>query len=153
VLDAVRPVLEAIGRRIFHVGTQAGQGAMVKAINQLLCGVHLAAAAEALHLGERAKLDPQLLLDIFRESAAASFMLNTRGPRMFEEAPQVTSAVDILVKDLAIVLDIGTAAMAPLPLTAAAQQLFLSATSLGCGRADDSQVIQALRAKPFGPNL
>lgn len=145
-LARVRPVLDAVGSRIFHVGASPGQGSSVKAINQLLCGVHIAAAAEAMHLVERAGLEPALMLEIFGQSAAASWMLNTRGPRMFEAEPEVTSAVDIFVKDLDIVLDFGAAVKTPLLLAAAARQLYLSASSLGFGGADDSQVVQALRA-------
>jgi 3-hydroxyisobutyrate dehydrogenase len=143
---AAKPVLAAMGSRLFHVGERAGDGAMVKTINQLLCGVHIAAAAEAFALGERAGLDTAVLLDIFKESAAGSWMLANRGPRMIAENPPVTSAVDIFVKDLGIVLEAGRSAKAPLFLSAAAHQLFLAASGLGLGKADDSQVIETYRA-------
>lgn len=138
--------LKTMGSKLVRVGDRAGQGAMVKTINQLLCGVHLAAAAEAMSLAERAGLDPKLLLGIYGESAAASWMLNSRGPRMIADNPEVTSAVDIFVKDLGIVLDAGRAAKTPLMLSAVAHQLFLAASGMGLGRADDSQVIEAYRA-------
>lgn len=146
VFDAAAPVLKVMGSRLYHVGEKAGDGAMVKTINQLLCGVHIAAAAEALALGERAGLDTGMLLDICGSSAAGSWMLTNRGPRMLDEDPPVTSAVDIFVKDLGIVLDAGRAARAPLFLAAAAHQLFLAASGMGLGKADDSQVIGAYRA-------
>jgi putative dehydrogenase len=146
VYAAAEPVLKAMGSRLFHVGEKAGDGAMVKTINQLLCGVHIAAAAEALALGERAGLDTQVLLDIFGSSAAGSWMLNNRGPRMLMDDPPVTSAVDIFVKDLGIVLDAGHSTRAPLFLAAAAHQLFLAASGMGLGKTDDSQVIEAYRA-------
>ena len=147
--DAAEPVLRAMGSRLFHVGEKAGDGAMVKTINQLLCGVHIAAAAEALALGERAGLDPSLLLEIYGSSAAGSWMLNNRGPRMLMDDPPVTSAVDIFVKDLGIVLDAGHSTRAPLFLAAAAHQLFLAASGMGLGKADDALVIEAYRA--MGP--
>jgi 3-hydroxyisobutyrate dehydrogenase len=145
-LDRARPVLEALGDKIFHVGERPGQGAMVKTINQLLCGVHIAAAAEAFSLAEKAGLDGSQLLGIFGGSAASSWMLKDRGPRMLADEPPVTSAVDIFVKDLGIVMDAGRGAKAALPLAAAAHQMFLAASGLGHGGRDDAQVIRAYRA-------
>lgn len=138
--------LRAMGSKLVRVGDRAGQGAMVKTINQLLCGVHIAVAAEAMALAEQAGLDTKLLLDIYGGSAASSWMLNNRGPRMIADDPDVMSAVDIFVKDLGIVLDAGRAAKMPLMLSAVAHQLFIAASSMGLGRADDSQVIAAYRA-------
>ena len=143
---AVKPVLDAMGDKVFHVGERPGQGAMVKTVNQLLCGVHIAAAAEALSLAGKAGLDGELLLRILGGSAAASWMLNNRGPRMLQDAPEVASAVDIFVKDLGIVLDAGRDSRAALPLAAAAHQMFLAASGLGHGSEDDSQVLAAYRA-------
>ncbi len=143
---AVRPVLEALGDKLFHVGERPGQGAMVKTVNQLLCGIHIAAAAEAFSLAAKAGLDGAQLLEILGGSAASSWMLKNRGPRMLEADPAVASAVDIFVKDLGIVLDAGRGARAALPLAAAAHQMFLAASGLGHGARDDSQVLAAYRA-------
>ncbi|MDJ1158377.1 NAD(P)-dependent oxidoreductase [Chelatococcus sp. SYSU_G07232] len=142
---AARPVLDALGDKVFHVGERPGQGAMVKTVNQLLCGVHIAAAAEALSLAAKAGIDARVLIEILAGSAASSWMLKDRGLRMLEEAPPVASAVDIFVKDLGIVLDAGRSARAALPLAAAAHQMFLAASGLGHGAADDSQVLRAYR--------
>ena len=144
-LAALRPVFEALGDRIFHVGERPGQGATVKAVNQLLCGVHIAAAAEALALAGRVGVDLDVVLEILSGSSAASWMLRDRGPRMLEDVPRVTSAVDIFVKDLGIVLEAGRGAGAALPLAALAHQLFVSTSGRGDGTADDSQVIRAYR--------
>jgi L-threonate 2-dehydrogenase len=144
-LAALRPVLDALGDRIFHVGERPGQGATVKAVNQLLCGVHIAAAAEALALAGRVGVDLDVVLEILSGSSAASWMLRDRGPRMLEDAPRVTSAVDIFVKDLGIVLEAGRGTGAALPLAALAHQLFVSTSGRGDGAADDSQVIRAYR--------
>ena len=146
VLAAVRPVLDALGDRVFHVGTRAGQGATVKAVNQLLCGVHIAAAAEALALAGSVGVELPVVLEILSGSSASSWMLRDRGRRMLEADPRVTSAVDIFVKDLAIVVEAGRDARAALPLAALAHQLFLSTSGRGDGTADDSQVIRAYRA-------
>lgn len=141
-----RPVLDALGDKVFHVGEKPGQGATVKTVNQLLCGVHIAVAAEALSLAEKAGIDGRLLFEILAGSAASSWMLRDRGPRMLAEEPPVASAVDIFVKDLGIVLDAGRASKAALPLAAAAHQMFLAASGLGHGGRDDSHVVQAYRA-------
>jgi 3-hydroxyisobutyrate dehydrogenase-like beta-hydroxyacid dehydrogenase len=118
-----KPVLDAMGDKVFHVGQKPGQGATVKTVNQLLCGVHIAVAAEALSLAQKAGINGALLFEIMGGSAASSWMLRDRGPRMLEDEPPVASAVDIFVKDLGIVLDAGRAAKA--------------APAARCGRAPD----------------
>ncbi len=140
------PVLRGIGTNTYHLGTDYGQGAAMKTVNQLLAGVHIAAAAEAFALAEKAGIDKKVALEILGGSAASSWMLKDRGPRMIGESDAVTSAIDIFVKDLGIVLDAGRAAKIGLPLSAIAHQLFLSASGMGHGRRDDSQVIDVYRA-------
>ncbi len=144
--DRSKSVLEAMGSNIYHLGEEPGQGAAMKTINQLLCGVHIAAAAEGLALAEQAGLDPKLAQQILSGSAASSWMLQNRGPRMVSDDGQVTSALDIFVKDLGIVLEAGRSARMGLPLAAAAHQLFIAASGLGLGSRDDSQVIEIYRA-------
>ena len=142
----VRPVFEAVGKRIFDVGREPGMGSTAKMINQLLCGVHIAAAAEAMHVAERAGVSKATMHEIISVSAGNSWMWGDRGPRMMLDEPPVTSAVDIFVKDLGIVLDQGKVMRQGLPLASAAMQMFLAASGLGHGAADDSQVIRAYRA-------
>jgi 3-hydroxyisobutyrate dehydrogenase len=144
--EAVQPVFEGIGQRIFHVGERAGQGATVKAVNQLLCGVHIAVVAEAFALAAKVGVELPVLLEIMGGSAASSWMLKDRGPRMLQAEPEVSSAVDIFVKDLGIVLEAGRDAQAALPIAAVAHQLFLATSGRGEGRADDSQVIRSYYA-------
>lgn len=139
---AARPLLDAMGGKVVHVGEKPGQGAVVKTVNQLLCGVHIAAAAEALALAAKLGIDTAAVLDIVSGSAAGSWMLRDRGPRMLEAEPEVRSAVDIFVKDLGIVMEAGRDAKAALPMAAMAHQLFLAASGQGHGRADDSQLIR-----------
>ncbi|HRK24288.1 MAG TPA: NAD(P)-dependent oxidoreductase [Beijerinckiaceae bacterium] len=143
---AAEPILRVFGDKVFLVGKHWGQGSTVKTLNQLLCGVHIVAAAEAMALAEKAGLDTAMMLKILGNSAAGSWMLNNRGPRMLEAEPEVTSAVDIFVKDLSLVLDAGRAEKVALPLSAAAHQMFLAASGAGHGAADDSQVIRTYRA-------
>ncbi|NMF89546.1 NAD(P)-dependent oxidoreductase [Aromatoleum petrolei] len=139
----MQPVFQAIGQRIFHVGERPGQGATVKTVNQLLCGVHIAVVAEAFSLAAKAGVDLDVLLEIMGGSAASSWMLKDRGPRMLQAEPEVSSAVDIFVKDLGIVLEAGREAKAALPIAAVAHQMFLATSGRGEGRADDSQVIRS----------
>ena len=141
-----RPAFDAVGRNVFDVGREAGQGSTVKMINQLLCGVHIAAAAEAMHVAETAGVALEVVHRIIGVSAGNSWMWGDRGPRMMQDDPAVTSAVDIFVKDLGIVLGQGKDQRLGLPMASAAMNLFLSASGLGHGAADDSQVIRAYRA-------
>lgn len=143
VFARVRPVLAAMGDKLFHVGERPGQGATVKTVNQLLCGVHIAVVAEAFALAAKVGVDLGVVLEIMGGSAASSWMLKDRGPRMLEAEPEVTSAVDIFVKDLGIVLEAGREAKVALPLAAVAHQLFLATSGHGDGAADDSQVIRS----------
>ena len=139
-------LLRAMGSGLVHVGEAAGQGAAMKIVNQLLCGVHIAVAAEGLAFAERQGIDPALALEILSGSAASSWMLKNRGPRMVGDDPTVSSAVDIFVKDMGLVLDAGKSAKMGLPLAALAHQAFLSASGMGLGGKDDSQVIATYRA-------
>ncbi len=143
---AMLPVFEAIGQRIYHVGEHPGQGATVKTVNQLLCGVHIAVVAEAFALAAKVGVDLKVLLEIMSGSAASSWMLKDRGPRMLQSDPEVTSAVDIFVKDLGIVLEAGREVQAATPIAALAHQLFMATSGRGDGRADDSQVIRSYYA-------
>ena len=146
VFARVEPVLRAFGRNVYHLGETPGQGAAMKIVNQLLCGVHIAASAEALALAERSGIDPKVALEIVSGSAASSWMLKSRGPRMVTDTAEVASAVDIFVKDLGLVLDAGRSTKMGLPLAAVAHQLFLATSGMGNGAKDDAQVIAAYRA-------
>ncbi|PWC87425.1 oxidoreductase [Azospirillum sp. TSH100] len=146
VVERVRPVLAAMGDKVFHVGERPGQGATVKTVNQLLCGVHIAVVAEAFALAAKVGIDLDILLEIMGSSAASSWMLKDRGPRMLHSDPEITSAVDIFVKDLGIVLEAGRDAKAALPLAAVAHQMFLATSGRGEGTMDDSQVIRSYHA-------
>jgi L-threonate 2-dehydrogenase len=146
VFADAEPILRTLGSNLYHLGETPGQGAAMKIVNQLLCGVHIAVAAEGLAFAERQGIDPKQALELLSGSAASSWMLKNRGPRMVNDDPTVTSAVDIFVKDLGLVLDAGRSARMGLPLAALAHQQFLSASGQGLGAKDDSQVIEAYRA-------
>jgi len=135
-------VLKAIASRVYRLGDKPGQGSTVKMINQLLAGVHIAAAAEAIALGLRAGADPAQLYDVICNSAGNSWMFENRVPHILAGDYTPLSAVNIFVKDLGIVLEYAKQNVFPLPLSAAAHQMFLQASAAGFGREDDSAVIK-----------
>lgn len=145
---AVRPVLEHLASTLTVVGPRPGDGQVLKTINQLLAGVHIAAAAEAVALARALGVDPHLVVHDLAQGAAGSFMLADRGPRMVEATaggtPEVRSRIDVFVKDMGIVTDLARTAHVPAPLAAAAQQLYLLAEGAGRGAHDDSTVVQVL---------
>ncbi|MEA3251413.1 MAG: NAD(P)-dependent oxidoreductase [Pseudomonadota bacterium] len=140
-----RPAFDVLGKAVYEAGEQPGQGSAMKAVNQLLCGVHIAAAAEALALAEKSGIDASLMLSMVNGSAASSWMLKDRGPRMIAEPGDVTSVIDIFCKDMGIVCDSAKATKAFTPLAETARQLFISSSQRGEGQLDDSQLIRTYR--------
>jgi 3-hydroxyisobutyrate dehydrogenase/putative dehydrogenase len=147
-VERVRDLLAVLARDAPVVGATPGDGQRVKLVNQLLCGVHIAAAAEALAFAEGLGLDPAACWEVIRHGAAASFMLDDRGQRMLGEQPApVKSALDIFVKDMGLVLDAARAAGLATPVAGAAGQLYLQARGAGLGSADDSSLREFLRGE------
>jgi len=134
--------LEDMAARVYKLGDRAGPGSTVKIVNQLLAGVHIAAAAEAMALGIRAGADPASLYDVITHSAGNSWMFENRMAHVLAGDYTPLSAVDIFVKDLGIVLDTARATKFPLPLASTAHQMFMQASSAGHGREDDAAVIK-----------
>jgi 3-hydroxyisobutyrate dehydrogenase len=147
-LDKARPVLELLASTLSVAGDSPGDGQALKTVNQLLCGVHIAAAAEALALADALGLDRAKTLAALEAGAAGSFMLSNRGPRMLQaytdEGAEVLSRLDIFVKDLGIVGKATRGAGLPSPVAAAAEQLFLLGQAQGLGAADDSAVVKVV---------
>ena len=96
-------VLESMAGKVYRLGDRAGAGSKVKIINQLLAGVHIAAAAEAMALGLRAGVDAEALYDVITHSAGNSWMFENRMPHVLAGDYTPLSAVDIFVKDLGLV--------------------------------------------------
>lgn len=134
--------LAAVAGKVYRLGDAPGIGSTVKAVNQLLAGVHIAAAAEAMAFGTRAGADPRTLFEVISNSAGSSWMFQNRVPHMLDGDYTPRSAVEIFVKDLGLVLDAGRELRFPLPLAAAAHQLFLMAAAAGLGREDDAAVVK-----------
>jgi 3-hydroxyisobutyrate dehydrogenase len=146
-VETVRPILDHLASTLVIVGPRPGDGQALKTINQLLAGVHIAAAAEAIALARGLGLDPAVVIDALSQGAGGSFMFADRGPRMLQAytgGAEVKSRVDIFVKDMGIVTAVGRTSHVPLPLAAAAQQLYLIAEAAGLGASDDSSVVTVL---------
>lgn len=142
VFDIAQPILDCVGGNVFNLGEENGKGSAVKVINQLLCGVHIAATAEALALGVKSGVDSQQLFDVITKSAGTSWMFENRGPHMIQNDYTPHSAVDIFVKDLGIVLGTGKDNKFPVPLASTALQLFTMASAAGFGRLDDAAIVK-----------
>ena len=140
--DRAAPLLEAVAGKVWRLGDAAGAGSTVKMVNQLLAGVHIATAAEAMALAIRAGADPQTVYDVITGSAGNSWMFQNRVPHILAGDDTPHSAVNIFVKDLGIVLDQARTFAFPLPMAAAAHQLFLAAAASGHGPRDDAFVIR-----------
>jgi 3-hydroxyisobutyrate dehydrogenase-like beta-hydroxyacid dehydrogenase len=140
------PVMDAIATKVWRLGSEIGIGATVKVVHQLLAGVHIAAAAEAMALGIRAGADPQALYEVVTSAAGNSWMFENRMARVLtgDDAPR--SAVEIFVKDLGLVNDMARGLNFPVPIAAQAQQLFTAARAMGQGGADDGFVIRVWQA-------
>ena len=143
---AARPVLDALASNAPVVGPHPGDGQRFKIVNQLLCGVHIAAAGEALALADSMGLDLRQVHEVLGTGAAASFMFGDRGARMVEGAyDDVRSALTIFVKDMGLVAEAAEEVDQQVPLATAAQQLYRRGSELGWDRRDDSIVYRVLR--------
>ena len=138
----VGSLLEDMAAKVYRLGDSAGAGSKVKIINQLLAGVHIAAAAEAMALGLREGVDPAALYEVITNSAGNSWMFQNRMAHVLAADYTPLSAVDIFVKDLGLVLDMARASKFPLPLSATAHQMFMQASTAGYAGEDDSAVIK-----------
>ena len=139
---AAGDVLQAFAGKVYRLGDAAGVGSTVKMVNQHLAGVHIATACEAMALGIKAGADPRQLYEVICNSAGMSWMFENRVPHILDGDYTPLSAVNIFVKDLGIVLDAARALKFPLPLAAAAHQLYLSTAAMGLGGEDDSAVVK-----------
>jgi len=138
----VGAALDVMAGKVYRLGDRAGNGSKVKIINQLLAGVHIAAAAEAMALGLREGVDANALYEVITHSAGNSWMFENRMAHVLEGDYTPLSAVDIFVKDLGLVLDTARATKFPLPLSATAHQMFMQASTAGFANEDDSAVIK-----------
>jgi 3-hydroxyisobutyrate dehydrogenase len=135
-----RPALAAMAAKIYELGDSAGTGAAFKMINQLLAGVHIAAACEAITLAAKQGLDLQKVYEVITASAGNSWMFENRIPHVLAGDYRPLSAVEIFVKDLGIIQDMARSERYPVPVAAAALQMYLAASGAGMGRDDDASL-------------
>jgi L-threonate 2-dehydrogenase len=150
--DAMRraePIFEAFASKVYRLGGEPGAGSAFKMINQLLAGVHIAAACEAVALAKRLGLDIAKVYEVITASAGNSWMFENRVPHILDNDYTPKSAVAIFTKDLGIVSDMSRAASFPTPIAASALQMFLMTAASGMGHDDDASVAR-LYAKIAG---
>jgi putative dehydrogenase len=135
-----KPALDAMTGTLYELGDAPGQGAAFKMVNQLLAGVHIAAACEAITFAKREGLDIARVYEVITQSAGNSWMFQNRIPHVLDGDYDPKSAVEIFVKDLGIVVDMARGARFPVPIAGAALQMFLMTAAAGMGRDDDASV-------------
>jgi 3-hydroxyisobutyrate dehydrogenase-like beta-hydroxyacid dehydrogenase len=146
VLARVQHVLDAIASRLFRVGHRAGDGSAMKIVNNMLAGINLAAAAEALALADRLGMDLPLVCDVVNASSGGSWIFGDRMPRALArdyEPPK--AATKILAKDMRLVLDVAAAAGCAATIAAAAHTAYEGALARGFGEADDAALVDYYR--------
>ncbi|XP_071714796.1 uncharacterized protein [Rutidosis leptorrhynchoides] len=141
---AHQQILAALSEKLYVIKGGCGAGSGVKMVNQLLAGVHIASAAEAMAFGARLGLDTKILFNYIKHSEGTSWMFENRGPHMVDNDYTPLSALDIFVKDLGIVARECASRRVPLHISTVAPQLFLSGSASGWGRLDDSAVVKTL---------
>ncbi|HEV8391960.1 MAG TPA: L-threonate dehydrogenase [Dongiaceae bacterium] len=135
-----RGALEAMAAKIYELGEEAGKGAAFKMINQLLAGVHIAVASEAMAFAAKQGLDLKKVFEVITASAGNSWCFENRMQHVLDNDYTPRSAIEIFVKDLGIVEDMARAARFPVPIASAALQMYLMTAAAGMGRDDDSSV-------------
>src|SRR6266403_357485 len=150
--ERARPALDAMAAKLYELGDAAGEGDAFKMINQLLAGVHIAAASEAITFAARQGLDIRKVYEVITASAGNSWMFENRVPHVLDGDYTPRSAVEIFVKDLGIIQDMARTAKFPVPVAAAALQMSLMTSAAGMGRDDDASVAR-MYARVTGTKL
>jgi L-threonate 2-dehydrogenase len=138
--EKARPALAAMAQTVHELGAEPGIAAAFKMINQLLAGVHIAAACEAIAFAAKQGLDIRKVYEVITQAAGNSWMFENRVPHVLDGDYTPLSAVNIFTKDLGIVMDMGRASNFPVPMAATALQLFTMTSAAGMGKDDDSSV-------------
>ncbi|WP_425041217.1 L-threonate dehydrogenase [Primorskyibacter sp. S187A] len=138
--DAAGPVLDATAQQVFRLGDEAGPGSAMKAVNQLLAGVHIATMAEAMTFGMTQDISPEDFTEVISQCAGTSWMLENRAPHIVQGDYTPHSQVNIWPKDLGIVLEVAKSAGFSAPITAAALQQYMVAVGMGLGAQDDAAI-------------
>ena len=145
--DKSRLCLDAMAETVFSLGDSAGQGSLMKSVNQLLAGVHIATMAEALSFGMKQGLEAETFLQVIQKCAGTSWMLENRTPHIIDGDYTPKSAVNIWLKDLGIVLDAAADVGFDAPITLAAVEQYKATADMGLGGEDDSAVVKLYAAQ------
>jgi 3-hydroxyisobutyrate dehydrogenase-like beta-hydroxyacid dehydrogenase len=138
-----RPVFEALGQNIHHVGP-SGAGTIVKLVNQLLVAIHTSAASEALAFATKAGASPQAVLDVIGSSFGGSAMLNRNVPLMIQRKFEPATSVNLILKDLGLIHEVGRQLDARMLLTGLAEEIFKEARAMGNGEKDMAATVLTL---------
>jgi 2-hydroxymethylglutarate dehydrogenase len=142
LVERCRPVLEAMGTRIVHVGP-VGQGKVVKIVNQMMAAAHVLIIGEAFALGSRCGADPATLYDVIKTSSGYSKMMDLRLPGFLLDGTfPVGFRLDLMKKDVALAMESARALNVQLALTPVVDRLFAAASAAGNGDADFSAAAQ-----------
>ncbi|XP_056175113.1 uncharacterized protein LOC115676724 [Syzygium oleosum] len=141
-LKSTGSVLSALSEKLYIIKGGCGAGSVVKMVNQLLAGVHIASSAEAMAFGARLSLNARTLFDAITNSTGSSWMFENRVPHMLDNDYTPYSALDIFVKDLGIVSRECSSRKVPLHIATVTHQLFLAGSAAGWGRLDDAGVVK-----------
>jgi 3-hydroxyisobutyrate dehydrogenase-like beta-hydroxyacid dehydrogenase len=139
-----RPVLEAMGELVVHVGPQ-GHGSMVKLINNTLAAINAAALAEALNLAQSAGVDTDALRRVVAASSGGSAMLDIKAGAMIEGDYEPLFKLEHMLKDLRHYLGTAEAQGTPTTLGSAAERLYAQADRGGLGEKDFAAVMAVVR--------
>lgn len=146
------PALAAMAANVYRLGDEPGIGSSFKMVNQLLAGVHIAAASEALVFAKKLGLDIAKVYEVITASAGNSWMFENRMPHVLDGDYAPRSAVEIFTKDLGIINDMSRSEKFPTPVASAALQMFLMTAAAGMAKDDDSSVAR-LYAQVTGVEL
>ena len=144
-VEEVRPIFEAMGKTVTHVGS-SGDGQIAKAANQIMVAAQMVAMAELLIFAQKAGADPQKVIEAIRGGAAQCWTLDVKPPRLFSGNRQPGFKASMQAKDLNIVLETAHQYGVPLPTTAVNAQLFNAMIQQGFGDLDNSAVLAIIEA-------
>jgi 3-hydroxyisobutyrate dehydrogenase-like beta-hydroxyacid dehydrogenase len=139
--EACQPIFfDVIAKKTYYVG-DAGMASLAKLATNLLVGLNTAALAEALVLGAKGGLAPGVLVEILKESAGASKMVDVRGPLMVNRRFEAQMKIDLFLKDFKLMMEEGLRLGVPLPLTSVTQQLTTATAAAGRGEEDLAAIV------------
>ena len=150
-LERARPLLEKMGKNVFHAGA-SGAGQIAKICNNMLLGIHMLGTCEAINLGARLGLDPKVLSDVMAKSSGRNWSLDVYNPwpGVMENVPASREykggfGTDLMLKDLGLSQDASQSAGVATPLGALTRQLYQLHSGRGYGALDFSSIVDALR--------